>query len=312
MLRNILKKFIKRGGKKLIFKNIAEEWLSFKKTSVKQSTYSNYLYIVQKYLNPEFGEQEITKLEDVNGFIQELNDRLSPKYIRDITNILKAILNYYEEEYETKLTRKRMNLPKVEKNKLQILTSREKQKLENYCIKRNTLKTLGILICLNTGIRIGELCALKWENIDLDERNIYIKSTLQRIYNKNTRKTEIIIDSPKSTSSIRSIPINKKLYNLLNPMKRKYKKEAFFLTGMEDKYIEPRYNRDTFKDILKKCKIKKYKFHILRHTMATNCIEIGMDIKTLSEILGHSSVEVTLNKYVHSSRKLMKKYLEML
>ena len=119
-----------------------------------------------------------------------------------------------------------MNLPKVEKNKLQILTSREKTKLENYCIKRNTSKTLGILICLNTGIRIGELCALKWENIDLDERNIYIKSTLQRIYNKNTGKTEIIIDSPKSTSSIRSIHINKKLYNLLNPMKKIYKKEV--------------------------------------------------------------------------------------
>lgn len=312
MILKIIKKILKKEATNMKFNTIANEWLDFKKVTIKQSTYNNYLYIVEKYLNNEFGNMNIEDIKNYNNFIQKLNKNLSPKYIREITSILKAILGYYEEEYEIKLNTKKMNIPKLEKKKLQILTNREKQKLENYCIEENTLKSLGIVICLNTGMRIGELCALKWENIDLDEKNIYVKQTLQRIYNKQTGKTEVIIDTPKSTCSVRAIPINNKLYGILKPLRKKYKQDAFFLTGLKGKFIEPRNYQNIFKAILKKCKIKKYKFHICRHTFSTNCIEIGMDIKTLSEILGHSSVEITLNTYVHSSRKLMKKYLEKL
>lgn len=308
----ILKNIIKKEDEKMKFYDIANEWLEYKRNSVKKSTYGNYLYIIEKYLNTQFGEQNVEEIISYNEFIQDLSDRLAPKTVRDITNVLKAILSYYEDEYGIKLNKKKMSLPKQEKKRLQILTPKEKQKLETYCMEEDTLKNLGIIVCLNTGMRIGEICALKWKNIDLDEGNIYIKHTLQRIYNKKTRKTEVIIDTPKSSSSVRTIPINKKLYNILKTLKKKYTKETFFLTGLENKHVEPRNYQNTFKAILKKCKIKKYKFHILRHTMATNCIEIGMDIKTLSEILGHANVEITLNKYVHSSRKLMKKYLEKL
>ena len=105
-------------------------------------------------------------------------------------------------------------------------------------------------------MRIGELCALKWENIDLDEKNIYVKQTLQRIYNKQTGKTEVIIDTPKSTCSVRAIPINNKLYGILKPLRKKYKQEAFFLTGFKEKFIEPRNYQNIFKAILKKCKKK--------------------------------------------------------
>ncbi len=309
---NILKNIIKKEDSRMKFEFIANEWLEYKRNSIKKSTYGNYLYIIEKYLNTKFGEKNVEKIINYNDFVQELSNRLSPKTIRDITNVLKAILAYYEEEYGVKLNKKKIRLPKQEKKKLQILTSREKQKLENYCIKEDTLKNLGILICLNTGMRIGEICALKWENIDLEEKNIYIKHTLQRVYNKKNGKTKVIIDTPKSACSVRSIPINKKIYEILKPLKRKYTKKTFLLTGLEEKYIEPRSYQNTFKEILKDCKIKKYKFHTLRHTFSTNCIEIGMDIKTLSEILGHASVEITLNKYVHSSQKLMKKYLEKL
>ena len=102
------------------------------------------------------------------------------------------------------------------------------------------------------------------------------------------------------------------MYNILIKLKKKYNDEDFFLTGKTDKFIEPRNYQNTFKKILKKCKIKSYNFHILRHTFATNCVGIGMDIKSLSNILGHASVNITLNQYVHSSYKTQKKFLEKL
>lgn len=139
-----------------------------------------------------------------------------------------------------------------------------------------------------------------------------MKSTLQRSYEKNGEKTKIIIDSPKTKKSVRSIPISNKLYLILRDLKSKYNEEDFLLTGNNIKVIEPRNYRYDFQKTLKECKIKPYKFHVLRHTFATDCINVGMDIKSLSEILGHSNVNITLNRYVHSSYKLKKKYLEKL
>ena len=162
-------------------------------------------------------------------------------------------------------------------------------------------------------MRIGEICALKWENIDLEKKEIRVRYTLERIYNENLNKTEVIRDTPKSQKSIRNIPINNKLYKILKEIAYKYENSSFFLTGNDEKFIEPSVYRYNFKRILRKSKIKtNYKFHILRHTFATFCISVGMDIKTLSELLGHSSVEITLNLYVHSSYETKKKFLEKL
>lgn len=292
------------------FEVVAYEWLEYKKMEIKNSTYCNYKFIIERYLKSEFGGKDIDKIHDFNEFIEKLVDKLSPKTIRDITNVLKAILIYYEEIYGKKLKYKKMKIPKLEKKTIRILSKREKEKLEKCCLDSNDLKLFGIIVCLNTGIRLGELCALKWKNIDLNERVIYIKHTIQRVYIGKGVKSEIIIDTPKTKSSIREIPINNKLYFILKPLSKMYENEAFFLTGLTEKPIEPRNYQMLFKSILKKCKIRNYKFHILRHTFATNCIEVGMDIKTLSQILGHSNVQITLNIYVHSSKKLMKKYLE--
>ena len=169
---------------------------------------------------------------------------------------------------------------------------------------------MGILICLNTGLRIGEVCALRWENIDFESKKIHIEKTIERIYSKEENKTIVIIDTPKSITSVRTIPINSKLYNILKQIRGKSKKTDFVLTGSSEHYVEPRNYQYHFKEILKRNKVKKYKFHTLRHTFATNCIEAGMDIKSLSEILGHADVSITLNIYVHSSDKIKRKYLE--
>ncbi len=292
------------------FQNVTENWLKSKKNSVKLSTYYNYSYSVEKYLYPEFAGKNITKIRDCNDFIAELSDTLAPKTVRDIITKLKEIFKFYEEEKNVKLKVKKMSLPKLVKKEVQIFSKKEKEKLEKYCLSENSLKTLGILICLNTGLRIGELCALKWENVNLEERKIYVKKTIERVYVKEEKGTKVIIDTPKSLSSIRSIPINSKLYNLLKKNKGKCKKDDFVLTGSSTQYVEPRNYQYNFKMTLKKCKIKPHKFHSLRHTFASNCIEAGMDIKSLSEILGHADVSITLNVYVHSSDKAKRKFLE--
>ena len=292
------------------FRVVTEEWLKYKKNTVKKSTYYNYSYSVEKYLYPKFADQDITKINDYNDFIEKLTDTLAPKTVRDIITKLKEIINFYEEEHNTKLNIKKMSLPKMNKKEIQILSNKEKQKLEKYCIEQNSLKSLGILICLNTGLRIGEVCALRWENIDFESKKIHIEKTIERIYSKEENKTIVIIDTPKSITSVRTIPINSKLYNILKQIRGKSKKTDFVLTGSSEHYVEPRNYQYHFKEILKRNKVKKYKFHTLRHTFATNCIEAGMDIKSLSEILGHADVSITLNIYVHSSDKAKRKYLE--
>lgn len=307
---NEVKNIIVSRRKRKDFEVVTEEWLKYKKNTVKKSTYYNYSYSVAKYLYPSFAGKNITKIKNYNNFIEELSDTLSPKTVRDIVTKLKEIINFYEEEHNTKLNIKKMSLPKMNKKEIQILSNKEKQKLEKYCIEQNSLKSLGILICLNTGLRIGEVCALRWENIDFESKKIHIEKTIERIYSKEENKTIVIIDTPKSITSVRTIPINSKLYNILKQIRGKSKKTDFVLAGSSEHYVEPRNYQYHFKEILKRSKVKKYKFHTLRHTFATNCIEAGMDIKSLSEILGHADVSITLNIYVHSSDKIKRKYLE--
>lgn len=298
--------------RKKYFSDLADEWLEYKSISIKQSTYFKYSYCIDRYLKANLEDVTLKNIEhfDFNEVTRKLSEELSAKTIREILNILKGILKYTETKYGVHVNLELITSPKVKIEDLKILTKREKNRLEKYCLKQEDLRHTGILVCLYTGLRIGEMCALRWENIDLERRVIRVEQTLQRIYANG--KTKIIIDAPKTENSIRSIPISNKLYEILKPLKGKHKKEDFFLTGSSEKFIEPRNYQYLFKLCLKNSKVKDYKFHILRHTFATNCIEVGMDIKSLSEILGHSSVDITLNRYVHSSFKTKKKFLEKL
>lgn len=167
------------------------------------------------------------------------------------------------------------------------------------------------LTCLFTGIRIGELCAINCDNIDLENKVIRIKATMQRLPDQSggNKKTKIVIDKPKSECSIRDIPINKVLLEVLRSF---YKTGAFLLTGERDKFVEPKTMENRFKSILKKCGLNPVGVHTTRHTFASRCIELGMDPKTLSEILGHASVATTLNTYVHSNKKSKEDGINML
>lgn len=305
----------RRKSKKLTFDDISIEWLNLKKKTIKKSTYYKYLYNINKKLLPKLKGKAIYELVnyDFDILIDEFTKELSPKTISDILIILRSILQYAVDKYKCDINIKNIKAPKQISEPLVILNKEEREKLESYCINKNTLRTIGILICLNTGIRIGELCALKWENINLEKKELYVRETIQRVYDAEKQETVVIKDKPKTQSSIRNIPISTKLYDILKEIKSAHNPEEYFLTGSINKFVEPRNYQNTFKSVLRKSKIKtSYKFHILRHSFATECIRVGMDVKTLSEILGHSNIQITLKIYVHSSYETKKEYLEKL
>ena len=310
-----MKKIIKLQKRMVTFKTIAEDFLIFKKRQIKQSTYYNYTYKIQKYLLPAFENLSLEEIleYDFNRFSELLLEttQISNKFLKDILLVLKSILKFAEKKYDVKMKLYLINLPRVRTHSLKVFSESDKRKIKAYCMNSENTKDIGIALCLYTGMRIGEICALKWEDIDLNKRIIYVRHTLQRIY-IDKKNTKIIIDAPKSEKSIRNIPMSNMIYTKLKSMRENFSKDDFFLTGDSKSFMEPRGYQYTFKKMLKECKIAERNFHCLRHTFATDCISVGMDVKSLSEILGHSDVSITLNRYVHSSDKIKKRYLEKL
>ena len=310
---------IKKESKncKYNFNYYIDLWLNSIKFMVKKSTYAHYATIVKNHIKPELGDIKIVCLssEVIERFINKKfeNGRvdhrggLSNKTVRDIIVVLRQILSYGNINI-------RFKLPKLKKKDITILTKAEQKKLEKRALEIHSYNSIGILIALYTGMRIGEICALRWENVDMQRKIINVSNTMIRILDldgESTSKTKVIIDQPKTDYSKREIPINKFLYAILKEMYPKNGKEKYVLTNSL-RYIEPRTYYNKYKDILLESGLNIYGFHTLRHTFATRCIEVGMDPKTLSEILGHSDVKVTLSLYVHPSSQLKDKYIEKL
>ena len=195
---------------------------------------------------------------------------------------------------------------------MRVLSRYEQTALCQYIYGNLNPYNIGILLSLFTGIRIGELCALRWEDISLQEQTIRIHQTLQRVQDKSNgpHKTKIVITTPKSASSIRTIPLPDDLVKIL----KNYKAvdSGYFLTNRLDRFVEPRIMQYRFKAVLKNSSVESANFHSLRHTFATRCIELGFDVKSLSEILGHASVNITMNRYVHPSLELKKQNMQRL
>ena len=300
-----------------------EEWLKQHQKDIKESSYIKYYNIVFLYIIPYLGEIKLKdlSLQIIHQYSNELlthgsqkNKGLSTKSVSDIISVFKSIMKYIVYHYGyVHFDFHQIIIKQNKETNMRILTFQEEQRLYKYIYEHQTLVNLSILLVLFTGIRIGELCALRWDNIHLQEGILTINRTMQRIQTKNhneEKKTKIIITIPKSQSSIRQIPIPQYLVKLLQPYEG-YENE-YFLTGQIDKYIEPRSLENKFKDLMSKNMIENINFHALRHTFATKCIEIGFDVKCLSEILGHSNVNITLNKYVHPSFSLKQDYMNKL
>lgn len=277
-------------------------WLDDEKNKVKESTYANYAMKLQKHILPRFSgmKYEALTAHHLNDFIREkLNSGLSEKYVSDIVVLMKSAAKFGSRNYNYPNKIEFVTLPKtVDKLQKPLLNLDEQQRLQEELISNQSPSNVGILLASVTGIRIGELCALKWSDIDLEKSIMTVKHTAQRICNVGKNGTHLVISSPKSRSSIRQIPLPDFILPLL--MAARTADDCYILSGTR-KLIEPRTLQYRFKSLLKRLSLPQVSFHKLRHQFATRCVELGFDVKTLSEILGHHSVEVTLNRYVHSS-----------
>lgn len=291
--------------------DIIDKWLLDVRNKVKQSTLANYTMKINKHILPYFAGVKYEKLtaDYLNVFIErKLAENLSAKYVSDIVVLLKSSAKFANRRYGYANRIDCATLPKSDKkNENRLLSASEQSRLKAALTENMTCSNVGILLSAATGIRIGELCALKWENIDLEKSIITVKQTVQRVM-KSGGGTQLIVTSPKSASSAREIPLPDFMIPYLKAVRAT--DDCFLLSGNE-KITESRTMQYRFASILKKAKLPSVNFHALRHIFATNCIALGFDIKTLSEILGHSSVQITLNRYVHSSMERKKSCMKL-
>lgn len=289
------------------FETVAEEWLESIRKSRKESTYLKYCVVYELHLAPFLANVEIQNLTE-EMIAEAADDDFSDSTKRSIRCVVNQILRYAFSHYHMK----EMHMDKIiatdMKEPVRVLNMSEQSKLLRYINQNKDIYTVGILLCLSTGLRLGEICALKWDDVDLDLKVLHVNSTVQRIRQDNgRRKTALSEGKPKTTFSVREIPLSEQLIPLL---KRYHTSGIYFFNG--NKPLDPRTYQNKFKTYLRMADLEDNHFHILRHTFATNCINNGTDVKSLSEMLGHSDVNITLNRYVHPSIDVKRNHINSL
>lgn len=303
------------------FQNTAEEWLLKLRPQVKESTYNKYRNLLGTYVYPELGRLALNCITNdvIEILCRELLEKggtkktgLSAKTVSDILSVIRSTLKYANQKGIKTICNLQFIQIKQGTKEMRVLSRSEQDKLCQYLYSDLNSYNIGILICLFTGIRVGEICALCWDDISLTDRTIHIHQTMQRIQNKTDlgQKTKLIITTPKSSCSIRTIPLPNDLVKIISNYQTS--SEGYFLTNSTKRYVEPRTMQYHFKLALKKSYVNDANYHSLRHTFATRCVELGFDVKTLSEILGHASVNITMNRYVHPSMELKKENMQRL
>lgn len=304
----------------------AKGWLNRMKGKWKPTTLRMYQCITGRYIIPLLGELPALgmKREALEEFAEALDGHsrkkcLSDRYKKYIFGVVCQIVRYAAESCHRE--QKILPVPEfhVQKKIIQLPPERDLEKLKRYLLEHSDDDTcLGILVAMVTGVRIGELCALQWGDFDLERGSVMIRRNLQRIRNEETQigltestapKTCVCIQLPKTASSIRVIPLPDVLTELLRIHRRA--PEKYLISGRKRDWVDIRTLQYRFSSILKKCRIPHFHFHLLRHAFASRCVELGCDMKSLSEILGHSSVQVTMNIYVHSSQKRKKDMMNL-
>ncbi|HWS28672.1 MAG TPA: tyrosine-type recombinase/integrase [Clostridia bacterium] len=284
-----------------------ESWLKNDAVQqVKPSTYEYYYYCINNYIIPFFSKEksQCLNFSSVNAFVHSVrnNDALSESYKRKILSVFKTALKKAAQGLpEYSLILEAVKLPAVHTSEVQVFSTREQRLIEETVLHYPDRRALGLLLCLYTGIRLGELCALKWNDIDFEARAMSIAKTISRTKNfqEEGNKTTLLVRTPKSHKSVRKIPIPAFLIQLSEEYRAYENQDLYFLTGSEAP-LDPRTYQKLYKKVLAAAGVRDRKFHAIRHTFATRALELGVDIKTLSEILGHSNVSITLNIYGHS------------
>lgn len=303
------------SGASTKYDSVLTAWLQSSRTSIKESTFAKYCQIIDRHIRPALGQYPLSKISTqlIECFVQQqlLTGRLdgqgglSPKTVTDILTIIKASIDYAHDNGMTVICNlQKLSIKKRDKE-MRVLSPPEQTALVRVLLDETDQCKFGVLLSLYTGIRIGELCALQWENLCLSTSTLKVRKTIQRIQDRDEgsmAKTKVIITEPKSQCSIRDIPLPVFLSGLAQQFEADPK--AYVLSGSKDKFLEPRTMQNRFKRYISEANIVDVNFHVTRHTFATRCIEVGFDIKSLSEILGHANVNITLNRYVHSSYEL--------
>lgn len=291
-------------------REIAAAWKEYKRPYVKQSTMAAYVLILENHVLPYFGDGDSLHEQAVQTFVlQKLENGLSVKTVKDILIVIKMVMkfgvknewmNYYEWD---------IKYPTTSTNKeLEVLSVANHRKILNYIQSHFTFTGLGIYISLSTGLRIGEICALKWSDINVTDGTITVSRTIERIYiiEGENKHTELVINTPKTKNSCRKIPMSKELLSMIKPLKKVVNDDFYVLTN-DERPTEPRTYRNYYNGLMAKLDIPKLKYHGLRHSFATRCIEAGCDYKTVSVLLGHSNISTTLNLYVHPNMEQKKR-----
>lgn len=295
---------------KLIFGEMAEEWLLHISSGKKHSTYIKYRAVYQKYIAPELDELVIDDRcsEIFNTFLKNLRKKYSDSLQKSIYSVLNQILNFLPvNDYDGTIRLTKIGTS-IKNTQVEILNHSEQAKLLSFLTEEMNTEKLGILICLSTGLRLGEICALKWSDIDLNLQSLHVNSTVQRItVEGRAAKTALLETEPKTACSKREIPLTD---SLLQTILSQHSSGEYLIN--KSKPMEPRTYENIWKRYLKASGIEYKKFHTLRHTFATNCINSGADVKSVSEILGHSDVRITLNRYVHPTMDMKRKSLDRL
>ena len=284
---------------RLTIKVLFEEWLTAVKLRVKASTFANYQAKVERHLLPGFGAVRYDELtvQMINDFIRrKLDQGLSAKYVSDIIIVFKTMAKYAAKIHDFRNILADVALPKVQRKEPLLLTKIQQALLCKTLRSGMNTTSVCILLSLYTGLRVGEVCGLMWGDINFEKSTLTVRRTVQRI--RTGSQTALIVDSPKSCSSQRCIPVPGMMMEMLR--KFRSRSEHYILSGSRN-ITEPRTLQRRFKSVLKKAHLPSVTYHSLRHAFATNCLQAGFDVKTLSEILGHASALTTLNRYVHSS-----------
>ncbi len=305
----------------LTFKQLLQIWQTANSIKFKNGTKNKYENLIRTHIIPELGAMKLSELNTtvINDFLNEKlqNGRLdgsgglSHSYVRSISVIISSAINFAVTEELCFPLKNGIKKPSLRKTVPKVMSVEDQKTLERDIRQNISPEGIGVLLSLYTGLRIGEVCALSWKDIDFRQKIIYVNHTVSRIISDETdRKTVLILDEPKTVSSKRIIPIPSQIFQILYDYSQDSKSP--YVVSTTESFVSPRTFSERVHRLFKKSNVKKLNYHGLRHTFATRCIEVGVDIKSLSEILGHSNVSITLNTYVHSSMEMKKTQLEKL
>ena len=305
----------------LLLAAVSERWEKNIAQQVKESTFVKYHAIIRTHLLPNLGKVSVENMshELIESLAMKLmreggknHAPLSARTVSDVLCVLRSILRFARRSgaiVPCDGSSVRIRRPPVD---IRVLTRHEQEVLCRYLYDDLTIKNVGILLSLFAGLRVGEICALKWEDISLPDKLIYVRHTMHRIQNLEPvgPRTRVVITTPKSATSTRTIPMPEDLARVLVSLPGPH--TGFFLTGREDRFAEPRIMQYHFGRVLERCGVPHANYHALRHTFATRCVELGFDVKSLSELLGHSTVSMTMDRYVHPSLEHKREHMQRL